>query len=201
MHRFDVSPFDFKWGTFTLCNLDSLGMGALLAYVNRSNLSKQIIQKYLSGIILPFGLLLYMTSLVLYHYRIKPSVFFSLNDFAVSMIFVCLINAAAIGIKGFFGIVLEFAPFKYLGKISYGIYVYHYFVPFLIAPYFSAIGIHYETPGLTNFLLSSFVAITCAALSWHVFEFPINNLKRYFRYSPNIQEIPSRPESIMSEPH
>jgi peptidoglycan/LPS O-acetylase OafA/YrhL len=191
MHRFDVSPFDFKPGTFTLGNLDSLGMGAMLAFVNHLNIFKQTLQNYLSGIVLPCGLLLYMTSLALYHYHIKPSIFFALNDFAVSMIFVWLINTTA-GIKGFFGRVLEFAPFKYLGKISYGIYVYHYFIPFLIAPFFSTLGFQYDNPGPINFLLSSLVAIGFAALSWHVFEYPINNLKRYFQYSPKAQEISSR---------
>ena len=89
-----------KAGTFTLGNLDSLGMGALLAYVKHAKISRHTIQKYLSGIILPVGILLYVATLVLYHYRIKPSVFFALNDFAVSMIFVCLIDAAATGIRG-----------------------------------------------------------------------------------------------------
>ncbi len=196
VHRFDVSPFDFKSGTFTLGNLDSLGMGGLLALVKRSHISKQSVQNYLSRILLPFGVFLYVTSLVLYHYRIKPSVFFSLSDFAVSMIFVWLVSVTTVGVKGFFGRVLEFAPFKYLGKISYGIYVYHYFVPFLIAPFFSAMGFRYEMPGPTNFILSSLVAIGFAALSWHIFEFPINNLKRHFQYSPNVQEIPSIPERI-----
>ncbi len=188
LHRFDVSPFDFKSGTFTLGNLDSLGMGAMLAFVQRLNIAKQTLQNYVSGIILPFGVFLYLLTLALYHYHIKPSVFFSFNDFALSMIFVWLISVTAAGVKGLFGRVLEFAPFQYLGKISYGIYVYHYFVPFLIAPVFSALGLQYDTPGPTNFLFSSLVAIGVASLSWHVFEFPINSLKRHFDYEPGLQE-------------
>jgi peptidoglycan/LPS O-acetylase OafA/YrhL len=198
MHRFDVSPFDFKPGTFTLGNLDSLGMGALLAFVNQSKMPKQILQNYLSRIILPLGILLYIASLVLYHYHIKPSVFFCLNDFAVSLIFVWLISSTSIGFKGLPGTFLEFAPLKYLGKISYGIYVYHYFVPFLIAPFFTGLGFQFDTPGPTKFLVSSLVTIGFASLSWHAFEFPINNLKRHFQYAPKVQEMPPAPE-IMTE--
>lgn len=201
VHRLDVSPFDFKSGTFTLANLDSLCMGALLAFVSQSNISKKTIRNYSSGIVLPLGLLLYLTSLVLYHYRIKPAVFFSLNDLAVSMIFVWLISATAVGFQGFLGKVLEFAPLRYLGKISYGIYVYHYFVPFLIIPFLGALGFRYDTPGPTNFLLSSLVAIGLASLSWRVIELPINNLKRHFRYSPKVQKIASAPENITESPN
>lgn len=196
LHRFDISAFDFKSGTFTLGNLDSLGMGALLAFVTRSNLSKQTIQIYLSRIILPLGAFLYVISLALYHYRIKPSVFFTLNDFAVSMIFAWLIYRTALGVEGFFGRILDFAALKYLGKISYGIYVYHYFVPLLIAPFLSRLGVQYEIPGGINFLFSSLVTIGAAAVSWHVFELPINNLKHHFQYSPKAQELVPAPERM-----
>jgi peptidoglycan/LPS O-acetylase OafA/YrhL len=83
MHRYDVSPFDFKPGTFTLANSDSLGIGALLAYAWRTNLTRESVQRYLTKIILPLGIILYVTTLALYHYRLKPSAFFTLNDFAL----------------------------------------------------------------------------------------------------------------------
>jgi peptidoglycan/LPS O-acetylase OafA/YrhL len=189
IHRFNISPFDFKSGTLTLGNLDSLGMGALLALVHQSKSNKEAIQKYLSRMVLPFGLFLYTISLALYHYHIKPSVFFSLNDFAVSLIFTWLVSAAAIGFKNALGNILEFSPLKYLGKISYGIYVYHYFIPFFLASIFGFFKIEYHTPSFTNFLLASVVSIAVATLSWHIFEFPINNLKAYFRYNDTANMI------------
>lgn len=198
MHRFDVSPFDFKSATFTIGNLDSLGMGALLAFV-KSTVGKVTAQKYLSRKILPFGLFLYVTSLALYHYHIKPSIFFSLNDFAVSLIFTWLVSATAIGFKGVLARFLESSPLQYLGKISYGIYVYHYFVPFLITPIFSALGIEYETPGYINFLLSSAITISIASLSWYAFELPINNLKRHFRYEPPANMVLAPATESMTE--
>ena len=74
----------------------------------------------------------------------------------------------------------------YLGTISYGIYVYHNFIPYVM----------YKTLGLPSIanvlvlpyawpldsLLKGGIAVSVAALSWHFFERPINNLNRYFKY-------------------
>ncbi len=199
MHRFDISPFNFKSATFTLANFDSLGMGALLALVQRSKIHRETIQRYLSRIILPLGLLVYITSLVLYHYRFKPSVFFSLNDFSLSLIFTWLVAATATGFSGSLGYLLELSPLKYLGKISYGIYVYHYFIPFLIAPVFRSFIFPVETPSFLNFVLSSALTVAVASLSWYVFELPINHLKRYFSYK-TVNEVVYLPaEELMAK--
>ena len=93
---------------------------------------------------------------------------------------------ASTGFRGPIGKLLEIKPLIYLGTISYGIYVYHNFIPYLM----------YKTLGLPSIadllklpyarpldsLLEGGIAIFVAALSWHFFERPINNLKRYFKY-------------------
>ncbi|UCH58728.1 MAG: acyltransferase, partial [Anaerolineales bacterium] len=76
---FDIGAMDFKAATLTPASLDILGIGALLALLWHTNIRKETLQKYLSRLILPTGLLLYIFCLVLYHYRIKPSVFFILG--------------------------------------------------------------------------------------------------------------------------
>ena len=77
----------------------------------------------------------------------------------------------------------------YLGKISYGIYVYHNFMYHL----FAMAG--FDRNALTDwsskgyvifFIVYPFfyfvVTIIISVLSWELFERPINNLKRYFPY-------------------
>jgi peptidoglycan/LPS O-acetylase OafA/YrhL len=181
---FDIGAMDFKAGTLTIACLDSLGIGALLALFWHSNISKELLQKVLSRVVLPAGLILYTICLVLYQYGIKPSVFFVVGDFAAALIFAWLISAAGRGFNGPVGKILEFPPLLYLGKITYGIYVYHNLTPLLIMPVFNYFGIPFQVPGLLNFVLSGILTIGIASLSWHLLELPINNLKRYFQYAP-----------------
>jgi peptidoglycan/LPS O-acetylase OafA/YrhL len=94
----------------------------------------------------------------------------------------------------------SFAPFAYLGKISYGLYVYHLFsfhfadrLQSLPVPGFGLI--RYLHPAVPAFLLT----VALAALSWHLYESPINYLKRFFPYrrrtiaTPTQQPVPSIP--------
>jgi peptidoglycan/LPS O-acetylase OafA/YrhL len=182
MYPFDIGAMDFKAATLTPANLDSLAIGALLALLWNSNIPRHVLQKYLTRLVLPIGLILYTICLVLYHYRIKPSVFFIAGDFSASLIFAWLIGAAGLGFKGWIGKILELSPLNYLGKITYGIYVYHYFAPLILVPVLAPFGYQLQVPGFRNFILSGLLTIAVASLSWHWFELPINNLKRHFQY-------------------
>jgi peptidoglycan/LPS O-acetylase OafA/YrhL len=66
---------------------------------------------------------------------------------------------------------------RYLGRISYGVYVYH----LLFDPYFYSIwarcGLHMTLSHFSEGLLKSATTIVIAALSWHLFEKPILSLK------------------------
>ena len=70
----------------------------------------------------------------------------------------------------------------YIGKISYGIYVYH---PFVDALYVHTV----ETWQLGSMHWAARVSVVTltsiglAAVSWRFFEAPINSLKRYFPYA------------------
>jgi peptidoglycan/LPS O-acetylase OafA/YrhL len=181
---FDIGAMDFKAATLTPANLDSLAIGALLAVLWKSDVPKHVLQKYLTRFILPIGLILYTICLVLYHYRIKPSIFFIVGDFSASLIFAWLVSSTGLGFKNWFGKILELPLLSYLGKITYGIYVYHYFAPLILVPVLAYFGYELQVPGLINFALSSIFTIIVASLSWRWLELPINNLKRYFQYLP-----------------
>jgi peptidoglycan/LPS O-acetylase OafA/YrhL len=180
---FDVAAMDFKAGTLTLGSMDALGAGALLAMLTRSGIRSDTLQKLLRWLILPTGLVLYVLVLGLYQYGI-PLAFFTLADLTSAMIFVWLVSGAALGFAGAAGRLLEVRPLLYLGKISYGLYVYHNFAPLVLGPTLRQLGIVYPVPGFTNFLFSSALTVIVAMLSWHFFELPINNLKRRFEYAP-----------------
>lgn len=75
---------------------------------------------------------------------------------------------------------LNSRPFVYLGKISYGLYVYHNFL-FVIAR---------DSSGGARALLlfvSLAATIAIASASWHLLERPINDFKRRFPYDRTVQ--------------
>ena len=113
----------------------------------------------MTRLILPLGIILYIFSLFLYHYRIKPSVYFVVGDFSTALVFAWVISTAAIGFKGRTKKVLEFPPLLYLGKITYGIYVYHNLTPLILTPIFDYFGIPLQVPSLITFILSSILSI------------------------------------------
>ena len=83
-------------------------------------------------------------------------------------------------IRGF----LELLPVRYVGRISYGIYLYHLF----LIPIGSTLARRCEVAplerGLSMFLLYSAVSIVLATFSWYAFEAPINRQKRRVPYPP-----------------
>jgi peptidoglycan/LPS O-acetylase OafA/YrhL len=98
-----------------------------------------------------------------------------------ALLFVWLINRASSGFTGIGAKILELKPLVYTGKISYGIYVYHPFIYFLVPILFSWINIDfYGLPRGIQFGLLVGITIGMAAISWHFFENPINSLKNQF---------------------
>ena len=80
--------------------------------------------------------------------------------------------------------ILSWPPLVYLGTISYGIYVVHYFIPESIAiveRHFH-VSLHFPQPGLARCLVMSALSVGAAAISWRFLESPINALKRYVPY-------------------
>jgi peptidoglycan/LPS O-acetylase OafA/YrhL len=89
-----------------------------------------------------------------------------------------LVDAAWRGVGGMAGAVLDHRVLRYLGRISYGIYLYH--LPVYWALYAAAERLRLPVPadGPVKFLLGSALAIGVAALSWHQLERPVHRLKR-----------------------
>lgn len=109
--EFNLGAQDFKAATLTPGSLDILGAGALLALLWDSGIPRNILQKYLTRLVLPVGLVLLFICLILYHYWIKPSVLFVLADTAMALIFTWVVSAAATGFRGVVGKFLEFPVF------------------------------------------------------------------------------------------
>jgi peptidoglycan/LPS O-acetylase OafA/YrhL len=162
--------------------LDTLGAGSLLALLaQRGGLAGQ--QRLLRGALVS-GLVLFalIPPVTLLTGKTFLCVF---GDTACMLVFVWLVGRASTGFGGMARGALELRPLVYLGTISYGVYIYHYFIPPLARVLGNALGVSLPFPyhtGPAQFVCVTAVTLGIAALSWHLFEQPLNNLKRYFPY-------------------
>jgi peptidoglycan/LPS O-acetylase OafA/YrhL len=101
----------------------------------------------------------------------------------VGMVFSCVVGRAAVGFGGPLGWTLEARPIVYLGKISYGLYLFHGFVPVVILALDRRLGNTLPENVWLRFSLFSAVTIVISAVSWVLIEKPIARLKSFFQES------------------
>lgn len=160
--------------------MSALGMGALIAHLARQKTSPRPLLRTMLGA----GLV----GMAVWQGCGHPAWLKPFNRLAEDGVLGWLVYSAAQRFTGPVGWVLECAPMNYLGKISYGLYVIHNFANSMIS---SAVALLGTPPALAKycqipvvrFFLLLVVTIGLASLSWHLFEKPINNLKRHFPYS------------------
>lgn len=148
----------------TICNLDSLGLGGLLALTGLGS-------SWAKRSLVP-GLALLLPA------------FFALPDFlslvcartGLALVLVWLVDRAAAGFGGWLGRALESSPLLYTSRISYGLYILHPAVWGVVkelspgAPPWSRVG------------LSLLLVYGAASLSWRYFEAPFYRLRHHFPY-------------------
>jgi peptidoglycan/LPS O-acetylase OafA/YrhL len=190
---FHYSPSEWNAaGTFTLGVVDFLAIGAVLAIAANADRSGEALQRVLTFVVLPIGAVIYV-SLFWVQHTVDHHAPLALEDTGAALIFCWLIGGASRGFAGLPGHLLGWRPIVYLGKISYGIYIFHFLVPLAFTEAARRFSFHYENSGFVNFIVTSVVTFGVAALSWHLFERPINGLKRHFRYESATDVNPEEP--------
>jgi len=169
--------------------LDLFAMGGLLAFLLRNKESYSRLYAFFSDNRVAAAATL--ASLVLlwfkdtwFHYTLFPSVF--------AVVSVWSINKLVRRVNGIPGRIIEMPPFLYLGRISYGIYLYHAsfgaimsIVDFALAKAGTKLSLYnsletLSTGSKTCIWLIYLVII--ASLSYFLIENPINRLKEKFTY-------------------
>lgn len=156
--------------------LDTLGIGALLASL-----------RWQYGIAGPAARLAHWglrcgaptaaVCLVLVAVGILPGVTEVLLDLGLALVFVWLVARTSNGFDGRVGSFLQWAPLCFIGRISYGIYVYHFNVPGLVRGVARHAGLPLPTSEVTHFLLCAILSIAIASISYHTMERYVGRLK------------------------
>jgi peptidoglycan/LPS O-acetylase OafA/YrhL len=181
----------FPRGTFTFAAWDSLGIGALTAVLARSSsASSDLLARLRRRLPAIVGLALVGLAI---DYYVLPIVAWSvIGDVPMAAIFAWLVLAADRGFGGLGGRVLGWWPLVAVGTISYGVYLFHPFVTVLLERVGRRVGLDLAPPGFVPFLATLAVTILVAAISWRLFEKPINDLKRLVPYDRSDRDRPER---------
>jgi peptidoglycan/LPS O-acetylase OafA/YrhL len=114
-----------------------------------------------------------------------------------------VVAQAAEGFSGVPGRILGAGPVMYLGKISYGLYVYHHFAPMALAALLAAAGMDASFGLNWIWSLAACLALTLitAMVSWHGFELPFLRLKSKFDYRGSTSvRAPSLTTTVVTPP-
>lgn len=166
---------------FTLCRVDPIFWGALLAIACRDAAWRQRLERWAPKLPIP----ILLTTLGLLYWVGAAEFQIDLAFDVVGRTIAAATVAATVALALFGGPwtrrVLETPVLVWIGKKCYGIYIWHVIIGFALAAWLG--------PKLTD--LGPVVATTAWALitfafawvSWTIFEQPILRLKRHFRYS------------------
>jgi peptidoglycan/LPS O-acetylase OafA/YrhL len=158
--------------------LDSLGIGSLIAILMSRESSAHMLRRAMEWIVPVFAFVLVVVLEVIPH-GVIHHVFL---DTAAAAFFAWVIYTASRGFTGITGKILAAAPLVFIGKISYGIYVFHPYVPAVMSRLARHFGIVLPIEGWIAAISYSSLTVVVATVSWYAFERPINRLKRKFPY-------------------
>ena len=148
-----------------ISNLDALGFGALLA-VPQS-------RRFVASAGLWIGVPLFTVTVIMRWLGIGGFVRDVVLGFMLPLASAWLISGAAKGFAGLGRAVFEWRPLTYLGRISYGVYVYHALMPYFLKRLFPI----WTYTTAAQFVILVAATIALAALSYRFLEQPFLALK------------------------
>jgi peptidoglycan/LPS O-acetylase OafA/YrhL len=171
-------------GILVFASLDKLGLGALLALEEAGLGFPRFLTK--AGWV-AFVILLGLEALPINH---SVAWAFVLGTELLIVTFAALIAAASSGISGPAGAVLNSRIVRYVGRISYGIYLFHLFLYAVTGAVLRRLSLPPLGHGPGCFIVMSAMSIGTAAVSWHLFEQPLNRLKERLYVFPAMSVLP-----------
>ncbi len=93
-----------------------------------------------------------------------------------------LVGSCSAGFGGYLGRSIESPPLTALGRISYGVYLFHPIMLSLVVKAQPWIPVDVAQQGPGRFVVAGAATVMLAVISWSVFEKRLNQLKRHFPY-------------------
>jgi len=173
-----------------MASLDTLGIGALFALIQRMHgrsSNPVALATTLPRWIGIGGVIVFMGVHLIPREFGSHAVISALGDSMPAPAALGMVYMTARGVDGPIGRLLEWGPLVYLGKISYGLYVLHFFVPMMTkrAIEWGGLSMTDVMSPYAYFMLNLLVLVVLSSLSWHFFEKKINDFKNYFPYVPS----------------
>lgn len=176
--------------TLTPSSLDAFGVGGLLAAIRQRErkAGDNLLRCKLTRVAFVAGIPIVAITLLSLAWPGDYAWVFTVGaNLGLSLVFAWLIDRAADGFKGRVGRLLTWQPLLYTGKISYGLYVFHFIIAFSVFKRVLALpmlrglkpAIQHQAVSIVVLLAMTF---TAATLSWILYERPILKLKRFFPY-------------------
>jgi peptidoglycan/LPS O-acetylase OafA/YrhL len=160
-----------RWVTLFGC-IDSFAVGGLVAYLGQA----QILAKMWQSKTLLFAMPLIACACFYLGRALmtlpEGNVWLALNE-EVDAVFLAWVLAASLtGMKAGYARALSWSPLVYLGKISYGIYVYHVFIIVLVSPLLVPYGMSEDHNVFGRIAILLALTLAVSSLSWHWIEQP-----------------------------
>src|ERR1700722_18563255 len=161
-----------RWVTLLGC-IDSFAVGALVAYLRQS----QVLDKMWQSKRLLFAMPLIAGACFFLGRALmtlpEKSVWLGLTESVDEIFLAWLLAAALVGMKsGRYARLLSWSPLVYLGKISYGVYVYHVFIIILVSPLLVPYGLSEDHNAFGRIAVLLTLTLAMSSLSWHWLEQP-----------------------------
>lgn len=168
---------------FLFTRIDGILIGSMLAVMHHMN--PNLLRKYFTGLII------FITVANYAFYFINRARDFEYPAWAIagyttfSAIFALVAYEVISNGNRFINLVLRNPVLRFLGKYSYGFYIFHWPVYLLVKPYADELSERFLVAGSFGFLLTSALLATLAGLavslvSYHGFEKHFLKLKKYF---------------------
>ncbi|MBC7606921.1 MAG: acyltransferase [Burkholderiales bacterium] len=159
----------YEIDVFTFTRLDQLALGCILAILEYKGILEKTSNRIFLGLmILGFILVAYSSTFSYFYLNLFKHNAFGLLYFAVLAF--CIKAATTSWLNRF----LTSAVMQFLGKISYGLYIWHVLAILLMEHYFRSLGL------MADFSLLLLITIIMSTLSFYFLETPFLKLKKYF---------------------